>query len=835
MKLRVFTLLILLSLQLFLFVPKVAAQEIPNSEVTLSQEVYADLAMRHALGHVSVYYFDGNIKDTISINADQNWIPASTIKLYAAMYAFYQVSQGALSLDQSVTITPSNVAASESFPGGYQALSSGDTVSVYRLLDQMITQSDNTAFNTLLDLLDRREVTKYIQDLGLDNSNVGGKLNLNDSQQAAEVTTAGYSANTTTASDYGRAFEMINGGRVPGSKGLFDMLSRQKLNSMLPADLPTNVVVAHKTGELAPYYHDGGIIVGPNKKYVLSVFSSEGEPSLVAHISALIYTGNINLVGANINPPVVSQNAFPPLDPLVAEADGQKVLAATTQNLKTPTVTASNLGITAADLNQSLGTSELPPVIIPADSPLHLLTDVGYKMTELMYPIKSVQDQFSTDILKMNLAEANNLVKRGKASEANTILASVDNQLGTLAKEPTISQNTALQTTLTQVSETRFTILANQFTTATSSQDKIAAIKTIASQAQNASTDLVPNVTAALKQADPAQTPVVGKVVATSVNSVTVQTPAGNEVSVPVDTQVKTRDSAGEDTQTQNPMQIQAGTEVAITPNFVLTNIPADSINPTPVTVVKVDTANNVLVISKDGVPQQIDLTKQTTINGTDTTVSLDQIQPGDVLVVHGEPLPASPSATIASPEDNSESSASSGLQTNSPNNSGGNSGGSESQEQAGQSGSTTNVSTNSAVTTALPVTASSAATKTGITATATTSPTPSTLVKTPSPKPGTTAAPTTTAKPTATPAPTTPPKATTPPKTPTPTAVPAKTSNVIQGTTIQVIQTTTTTTTTKTATPAPSTPAPAKTSAPALAPATAAPPAATPVATPKK
>src|SRR5258708_34611688 len=57
----------------------------PANGLSIQDEVYADLAMQHELDHVSVYYFDGNPRNTVSINADRNWDPASTIKLYAAM------------------------------------------------------------------------------------------------------------------------------------------------------------------------------------------------------------------------------------------------------------------------------------------------------------------------------------------------------------------------------------------------------------------------------------------------------------------------------------------------------------------------------------------------------------------------------------------------------------------------------------------------------------------------------------------------------------------------------------------------------------------------------
>src|SRR5258706_13044952 len=164
------------------------------------------------------------------------------------MYAFDQVAAGNISLDQLVTVEDKNVAALQSFPNGYPLLNAGDTASVYELLDRMITQSGNTSYNTLVDLLDRTKITKYVHDLGLVNSSIGAKLNLSGDQEAVDSTISGFGLNSTDANDYARAFILINGKRLPGSANLFNMLSRQKFNSMLPALLPKDIIVAHKTG-----------------------------------------------------------------------------------------------------------------------------------------------------------------------------------------------------------------------------------------------------------------------------------------------------------------------------------------------------------------------------------------------------------------------------------------------------------------------------------------------------------------------------------------------------------------------------------------------------------
>lgn len=664
MRIKIILLTFLLFSAAFFLPAEAQASEVPSASITLSDEIYADLAIRNNLDHISLYYFDGNTANTVSFNAGRSWDPASTIKLYAAMFAYDQVAIGKISLDQLVTIKDSNVAPSESFSSGYAPLQNGDTVTVYRLLDQMITQSDNTAFNSLLDLLDRREITKYTHDLGLVNSNIGSKLNLDNSQLTAEQALPGYGPNTTNADDYARAFILINGQRLPGSSELFDTLTRQKFNEMIPALLPKNVVVAHKTGELDPYYHDGGIVVDANKKYILSIFSDAGEPALVAHLSDLVYTKDINLIGGDLNLKGASSEApSQPLDPLVAEGEVQQdVLAASTQNIKTLALTASDLGINPTDLSYILSSSQLPRVVIPADSKFHLLIDWTDKITSL-YPTPPLLAVIGeTSKLKLKLSEANDLVNRGKVTEANDILRQIDARIGNVAKLPVVAQNSNLQVSVEQVSQTRFAILKKELSSGQA--DRVAMVKEIANQARGAVANVKPYVKDATAARNLSQEPIVGQVVSSTVSSVTLKTDNGGEVTVPLDLQVKTKAADQTAVQVENATQIPVGTEIAlvgasrdgkIKPFFVLTNVVKELKNEKPTTVLKVNLLKNTIVVAgDDGIPVQIDLTKKTVIKGGDTSVSLNEIRQGDMIVVHGIPVPppapvsvaASPSAT---------------------------------------------------------------------------------------------------------------------------------------------------------------------------------------------
>lgn len=635
----------------------------PNAnDLSISDEVYADLALQHELDHVSVYYFDDNPKNTVSINADKGWDPASTIKLYVAMYAFDQVAAGSISLDQNVTIEDKNVVSSQSFPQGYGPLHAGDSASVYELLDRMITQSGNTSYNTLLDLLGRTKITKYAHDLGLVSSSIGAKLNLDGNQEAEDQSVLGFGPNTTNADDYARAFILINGKRIPGSTNLFDMLSRQKFNSMLPALLPKDVVVAHKTGELDPFYHDGGIVIGPKRKYILSVFSDMGAPSVVAHISDLVYTTDSSLVGNSGDVKATSEVPDAPLDPLVAKGEPQTVpgvLATNTQKVAVPKLTNADLGIRGSDLSSGFTSEQLPPVLIPANSSFHFLVTLVEKMRIVTNPSSSMKLQFAIENSKQDLAEANDLISKGQKDGANVILKKVGTDLAIVAKDKSVSSLPAIQSLISKVSETRFSILSRELN-GVSESGKPQLIKEIAKQARGATEDVKPFIADAVKTTDLTQSPIVGQVVRTSSTSITVRIPGGGEVTTPVDNQISARDPGQKTPKVINPASIAVGSTIAIAgassdkqikPSFILTNISPDKSNQTPVTVLKVNPDKNTFVIvNQNGIPEQIDLTKDSVIKGSDTAVSLNNLKQGDVVVVHGESVSATPSGSLATP-----------------------------------------------------------------------------------------------------------------------------------------------------------------------------------------
>jgi len=79
------------------------------------------------------------------------------------------------------------------------------------------------------------------------------------------------------------------------SDAMIDILLDQKFNDKIPAKLPKNVKVAHKTGWITGVNHDAGMVILPDgRKYILVLLSKELENDKaavksMAKVSRMIY------------------------------------------------------------------------------------------------------------------------------------------------------------------------------------------------------------------------------------------------------------------------------------------------------------------------------------------------------------------------------------------------------------------------------------------------------------------------------------------------------------------------------------------------------------------
>lgn len=125
--------------------------------------------------------------------------------------------------------------------------------SIHDLAHLMITISDNTASNVLLDLLGMDAVNTTMNKLGLKNTRLERYFIDFAARQAGRD-------NWTSATDMALLLSHIHYRRVPERERLLQILLRQNDYHILPAYWNEELLFAHKTGGLAGILHDAGLL-----------------------------------------------------------------------------------------------------------------------------------------------------------------------------------------------------------------------------------------------------------------------------------------------------------------------------------------------------------------------------------------------------------------------------------------------------------------------------------------------------------------------------------------------------------------------------------------------
>ena len=155
----------------------------------------------------------------------------------------------------------------------------------------MITVSSNLATNILIELVGAKNTTETLRSIGANDIKVLRGVEDNKAFQLGLN-------NVVTAFDLMLMYQYLAKHELvshEASKEMIDILLQQKHNSRIPAKLPPDVKVAHKTGSITGVGHDSGIIFLPDgRKYVLVLLSKnvKDEKAVIevqAEISKMIY------------------------------------------------------------------------------------------------------------------------------------------------------------------------------------------------------------------------------------------------------------------------------------------------------------------------------------------------------------------------------------------------------------------------------------------------------------------------------------------------------------------------------------------------------------------
>jgi len=223
------------------------------------------------------------------VNQDNFIYPASVYKMYVAAQVLAQISEGKYSLSAKHIVKDYNAVdkTKELLDDPRPLIKSGDTLTINYLLDLMITRSDNSAANCLIDVATRPLINKMMTEYGWTGSEVTRKF------LKRKFEDAGYDSvrSTVTCALHAADFmyrvytnQMVN----PWvSQQLKCLLGRQLDKSKLASGLPPNAMFYHKTGWFSYWTNDVGIVDDGKIKYIIACFMPVEEESALPKMKKL--------------------------------------------------------------------------------------------------------------------------------------------------------------------------------------------------------------------------------------------------------------------------------------------------------------------------------------------------------------------------------------------------------------------------------------------------------------------------------------------------------------------------------------------------------------------
>jgi beta-lactamase class A len=210
--------------------------------------------------------------------AEEVFPSASVIKVPILVTAFAEVAAGRRRWEERFVVTAE---ACVEGSGVLRELHPGLEVTLQDLARLMIVVSDNTASNMLIDALGVERVNEELSALGCRHTRLGRKFYDFAARDAGRE-------NLCAAGELADLLARMEEGEVISPAASAEMLSimrRQGFTNKLPALLPPETPVAHKTGEITGVSHDVGILYGPSGPLVLAVLTQGCRDRIAAEMA----------------------------------------------------------------------------------------------------------------------------------------------------------------------------------------------------------------------------------------------------------------------------------------------------------------------------------------------------------------------------------------------------------------------------------------------------------------------------------------------------------------------------------------------------------------------
>lgn len=248
----------------------------------------SELASNYPQLSPSIYIWDYSTGQSVEINADEPIPTASIIKIPILFELFRQIEdkQYGSRIELGSTIKFEELYRT-SGSGDLQYRQEGGKYSVNYLANLMITRSDNSATNMLLDTIGGKvAMNRAFRTWGLKQSRIANwlpDLDGENKMSPKDVATILYNLDNPSFLT-SRSKEQIK-----------DYMYNVENTNLLYAGLPKGAVLLHKTGDIGTMLGDAGIAYrADGKKYIIAVmvqrpFNDSSARSFIREVSSIVY------------------------------------------------------------------------------------------------------------------------------------------------------------------------------------------------------------------------------------------------------------------------------------------------------------------------------------------------------------------------------------------------------------------------------------------------------------------------------------------------------------------------------------------------------------------
>ena len=246
------------------------------------EEIAAELG-----GVVGVAVRDVARARALDLRADERFPSASVIKVPIMVELMAQAESQELRLDDRIVLKDADKVPGS---GVLSMLHEGLELTLEDLAHLMVTVSDNTASNMLIDRLTCDRINARLEGLGMRQTRLDRKF------YDFEARDRGLD-NWASAGELADLLVAIERRRVVSADACEKMLAimrKQQFDSKIPRLLPEGTPVANKTGSISTASHDIGVIYAPAGPLALAVLTRDTGDAAVAeggirHIARLVY------------------------------------------------------------------------------------------------------------------------------------------------------------------------------------------------------------------------------------------------------------------------------------------------------------------------------------------------------------------------------------------------------------------------------------------------------------------------------------------------------------------------------------------------------------------